>query len=188
MNTRLREAVLPTVHTSVVAMLEHTAKEFPERLALVMGEEQFNYRQLRNAVVGLARVLVAGGSQGQRVATVLPNSLVACIAPYAIAAAGAQHVPLNPQYTARELQYMLKDSAPHILIVEDSLLDKVHPLSNGLTDCTLMPASHIRQQLASWRENAMSLSTKGLCVFTCVTWPITNPAFSSAAREAGIGA
>ena len=50
--------MLPTVHTSVVAMLEHTAAEFPERPALVMGEEQFNYRQLRNAVAGLARLLV----------------------------------------------------------------------------------------------------------------------------------
>ena len=39
-------------------MLEHTAAEFPERPALVMGEEQFNYRQLRNAVAGLARLLV----------------------------------------------------------------------------------------------------------------------------------
>ena len=58
MKTRLRQAVLPTVHTSVVAMLEHTAAEFPERPALVMGEEQFNYRQLRNAVAGLGRLLV----------------------------------------------------------------------------------------------------------------------------------
>ena len=152
MKAKPRQAVLPRVHTSVVAMLDHTATEFPERPALVMGEEQFNYRQLRNAVAGLARVLMAGGSQYQRVATVLPNSLVACIVPYAIAAAGAQHVPLNPQYTARELQYMLKDSAPHLLIVEDALLEKVQPLCEGLPGCAIVPASHIRQQLESWRD------------------------------------
>ena len=162
MKTRLHQDVLPKVHTSVVAMLEHSATEFPERQALVMGEEQFTYRQLRNAVVGLARLLAAGGSKHQRVATVLPNSLVACIAPYAIAAAGAQHVPLNPQYTARELQYMLKDSAPHILIVEDSLLEKVQPLCQGLPGCTLLLASLIRLQLASWRDMEMQDGLAGL--------------------------
>ncbi len=149
---KLHNPALPTVHHSVVAMLEHTANEFPARVALRMGDAQLTYDELRNTVASMARMLLGAGSRGRRVATVLPNSLLACIAPYAIAAAGAQHVPLNPLYTARELQYMLKDSAPRLLIVEDELLSKLESLTRDLPDCQLVRGSEIGALLASWKS------------------------------------
>ena len=142
------------MHDSVVAMLDHTADEFPARVALRMGDAQLTYDELRNTVAGMPRMLMAAGSRGRRVATVLPNSLRACIAPYAIAAAGAQHVPLNPQYTARELQYMLRDSAPRLLIVDDELLCKVESLARELPDCQLVRGSEIGALLASWKSRS----------------------------------
>ena len=149
---KLHNPALPTVHDSVVAMLDHTANEFPGRVALCVGEAQLTYNELRNTVAGMARMLMGAGSHGRRVATLLPNSLVACIAPYAIAAAGAQQVPLNPQYTARELHYMLKDSEPRLLIVDDELLSKVASLVRDLPDCQVVRASEISALLASWKS------------------------------------
>ena len=72
MNTRL-----PLVHSSIVHMLDHTANAFGEHPAVVSGEDSLSYNSLRQAVAGLARLLIATGAPGQRVATLLPNSLLA---------------------------------------------------------------------------------------------------------------
>ena len=115
-------------HASIVAMLEATAAEFAGRDAVVFGDTAWTYAQLRRIVRGLALHL---GSAGGRIATLLPNSLLACAMPYAAAAAGAQFVPLNPLYTARELEYMLRDAAPRTLVVEDSLVERVQGILGG---------------------------------------------------------
>ncbi|HYF18255.1 MAG TPA: AMP-binding protein, partial [Ramlibacter sp.] len=113
---------LGRVHPGIVAMLEDAVRAFPGRQAVVMGEVAWTYAEFRRVVLGLARHLRGQGAAGGRVATVLPNSLLACAAPYAIAAAGAQHVPLNPLYTPRELDYILGDAKPTIVLRGDTSL------------------------------------------------------------------
>ena len=157
MNTRL-----PLVHSSIVHMLDHTANAFGDYPAVVSGEDSLSYNSLRQAVAGLARLLIATGAPGQRVATLLPNSLLACVAPYAIAAAGAQQVPLNALYTARELHYMLQDCAPHLLIVDDALEEKVRPLMTELSGCKLILASQIIDLLPSWCGDAQTITLEDL--------------------------
>jgi long-chain acyl-CoA synthetase len=136
------------LHGSIVAMLEATATEFPAHEAIVFGETTWSYAQLRRIVRGLARQL---GAQGGRIATLLPNSLLACATPYAAAAAGAQLVPLNPLYTARELEYMLRDAAPRVLIVDDALVERVQPVLHG---ATLLRASELTAGFDTWLANS----------------------------------
>jgi acyl-CoA synthetase (AMP-forming)/AMP-acid ligase II len=80
-------AHLPLVHSSIVSMLDHTCTHWGQQTAIVLGEELLSYIELRSCVWGLAQTLMRAGVADQRVATILPNSLTACIAPYAIAAA-----------------------------------------------------------------------------------------------------
>ena len=143
-------ARMPRVHSSIVSMLDHTCAQWGQQQAVVFGEQSLSYVQLRSSVLGLAQHLMHAGVAGQRVATVLPNAVLACIAPYAIAAAGAQHVPLNAQYTPRELGFMLRDAAPTLVLVDDALVDKVAPLLVDLPHCTLLTSAHIAQQLPQW--------------------------------------
>ena len=81
---------MPRLHSSIVSMLDHTSNEWGAQAALVVDGQSLSYNELRACVLGLARWLALSGAAGQRVATLLPNSLTACIAPYAVAAAGAQ--------------------------------------------------------------------------------------------------
>lgn len=140
------QPTMPLVHASIVAMLAHTSAEFPNHVALVMGNHKLSYGQLCNTSVALARELRDAGAQGRRVATILGNSMLAAVLPYAIAAAGAQHVPLNPQYTARELQHMLMDSSPRLLILSDELMPTLAAMAGSLPDCTLIAASQLERQ------------------------------------------
>ena len=155
-------APMPRVHSSIVSMLDHTSQEWGQQLAIVCGEERLSYAELRACVLGLARWLVEAGAAGQRVVTLLPNSLSACIAPYAVAAAGAQHVPLNAQYTARELAYMLRDATPALVLVDDALLDKVGPLVQDLPAGAVISTSQILQRLPAWRRDLQGLGLDAL--------------------------
>jgi long-chain acyl-CoA synthetase len=138
------------VHSSIVAMLEDTAAEFPGHEAVVFEGTTWCYAELRRIVAGLATLLREQGAVGGRVATLLPNSLLACAAPYAVAAAGAQLVPLNPMYTARELDYMVRDAAPRLLIVDDALAGRVQPLLADVPGCTLLRASELAARFGAW--------------------------------------
>lgn len=142
-------APLGRVHPSIVAMLEDTAGEFPGREAVVFGGTRWTYAQFRRVIGGLSALLRQRDVEGTRVATLLPNSLAACAAPYAIAAAAAQHVPLNPLYTARELAYMLRDAAPRLLLVDDALAQRAAPAAQAI-GCDLLAVSELAPLFDRW--------------------------------------
>jgi long-chain acyl-CoA synthetase len=59
--------------------------------------------------------------KGERIATLLPNSIEACIAMFGVLASGAQLVPLNPLYTASELEAILEDADAGLLVTDGQL-------------------------------------------------------------------
>ncbi len=145
---------MPPVHASVMAMLDHTAAEFGDREAVVLEDQSLSYRELRGCALGLARWLQGQVPADSRVATVLGNSLVAAIAPYAICAFGGVQVPLNPLYTARELGYILQDAAPALVLVDDALADTVRPLVGA--GAVVVTASLVASMLDAWRRDPAS--------------------------------
>ena len=138
-------------HASVMAMLDHTVAEFGGHEAVVLEDQSLSYRELRGCAIGLARLLQERVPAGSRVATVLGNSLVAAIAPYAICAFGGVQVPLNPLYTARELGYILQDAAPSLVLVDDALADTVRPLVSA--GAVVVTCSQVAAMLDTWRRD-----------------------------------
>lgn len=117
------QAMLPRRHPSVVAMLAAAAAEAPDVEALVDGERRIDYADMLASVAAFAHELQALGARGERVATLVGNSIEACVAAYGVLAAGAQHVPLNPLLTPHELAFILADAAPAVLVVDEALAD-----------------------------------------------------------------
>lgn len=109
-------------------MLADAARRSPGAEALVCGERRLSYAEYASSAAGLARELERLGARGERVATLLGNSIEACVAAYGVLAAGAQHVPLNPLYSPRELDLILRDAAPRVMIVDAALEATVAPL------------------------------------------------------------
>jgi long-chain acyl-CoA synthetase len=116
------------VHPTVVHMLRATAERWPGREAVVCGDVRLTYEQYLQAIGALAGELRDPGARGERVALVMANGADICIATFAAHAAGAQVVPLNPLYTARELGAILEDAAPRIIVYDDALAATVEPL------------------------------------------------------------
>ena len=70
-----------------------------------------------------------GGSQGDRVATLIENSIEAVYAWWGIILAGAIAVPVNTAYKGEYLRHQLADSGSKVVIVAAEFLDRLEPVA-----------------------------------------------------------
>jgi long-chain acyl-CoA synthetase len=122
---------------TVVDLLFAAARARPSVTALVCGGESLSYAGYAYAVRMLAQRLCSASPTGGRIATLLPNSLDACIAHFAVLAAGRQLVPLNPAHMPRELDFELRDAEPDMLLADTALRIVLTPMLDGLGTAVL---------------------------------------------------
>lgn len=92
-------------------LLEDTARERPERTAVLFRQYRFTYRQINEMANQVAHGLVAAGvRKGDKIAVSCPNLPYFPIVVYGILKAGAVVVPLNVLLKRREIAYHLSDS------------------------------------------------------------------------------
>ncbi|MGB0629111.1 MAG: long-chain-fatty-acid--CoA ligase [Alphaproteobacteria bacterium] len=111
-------------------MLDDAVRKSPDAIAVSFEGRDLTYRDYAVSIGSLARELMDLGAAGERIALLMANSVDMAIAMFAVHAAGAQAVPLNPLYTAREAGYILNDSAPIATIHDAGLVDLVGTLEN----------------------------------------------------------
>ena len=103
-------------------LLRRNAVEVPDRVALVEGiadasrRRRWTYRELVDVSERAARGLLDIFSPGERVAFLAPDKPEWVILQHAVSFAGLVLVPVNPAYTARELEFVLKASEASGLI------------------------------------------------------------------------
>ncbi|HJQ06064.1 MAG TPA: AMP-binding protein, partial [Nocardioides sp.] len=91
--------------------LEDSARRYPTRDALVLGDFRLTYAQVDAAANQVANLLVSRGIQpGDKVALSCPNLPYFPIVYYGALKAGAVIVPMNVLNKGREVAYYLTDS------------------------------------------------------------------------------
>lgn len=96
---------------NLAEILERSAIEYPERAAVVFGNQRIPYRDLDRLANQCAHVLAeAGITAGDKVALSCPNIPYFAVAYFGILKAGGVAVPLNVLNKAREIEYYLRDS------------------------------------------------------------------------------
>lgn len=101
---------------SPVGLLIRAAARAPDACALVAGDLALAYGDYAGAVAGFAAQLAALGCRGRRVGLMLGNSPHMAIALFAVQAAGATVLPLNPDYSAPELAPLFAQARPAIVV------------------------------------------------------------------------
>ncbi|MBN8807692.1 MAG: AMP-binding protein [Sphingomonas sp.] len=87
--------------------------------ALQTREGMLDYAGLEAAVGALAAWLAERGlAPGDRLATWLPKTRVACLMPLAAARAGFVHVPVNPLLKHLQVEHILRDSGARLLLTQ----------------------------------------------------------------------
>jgi len=97
--------------------LEKAARQRPDGLALVQGDESITYREFHETALAIGGNLLALGLQpGDRVAFCLANSPRIMEVIYGCFAAGLIVVPVNARLHAREIAYIVGNSGAKVLI------------------------------------------------------------------------
>lgn len=103
--------------TTLVDYLEDTANGSADSPAYIWQDQSFTYSSLADDINQAAGVLESLGIQkGDRVALLLGNSPEFVISYYSILRIGAAVVPMNPMYTASELEFILSNSGAKAII------------------------------------------------------------------------
>lgn len=113
-----------------------TKRGKPNTPALTAGGETLSYAELEEQVGRTAAALLEVGLQpGDRVASWMAKTRLACILPLAAARAGLIHVPINPVLKHNQATHILSDSGARLLIANQARLAS---LESGAADARLI--------------------------------------------------
>jgi len=104
----------------------------PQATALVFGDEVLSYAELNGQANRLAHRLIALGAGPEvRVGVALERSVELVVSLLAILKSGAAYVPLDPDYPAERVAYMVADSGIGLLVTHSELAGRV-PTAEGV--------------------------------------------------------
>ena len=137
-------------------ILEKTAKEHPEKVAIAYFEREITYADLDSLSNQFAGALVAlGVKKGDRVAIFLPNNPQFLITYYGILKAGAVLTAISPLHKEREVAYQLNDAEAETIVALDSL----YPIVEKVWRKTLLKNAVVTS-LEEYASKASVSSTK----------------------------
>jgi acyl-CoA synthetase (AMP-forming)/AMP-acid ligase II len=120
---------------TLTEMLADRTKRHPDKLALIFRDRSWSYAEFQREADRIANGLLRLGiKKGDRVAFLLPNCAEFLFAVFAVTKIGAVFVPLNPQYTAEEAEYVLHHSEASIALTSAELLPLIDTVRGKLAD------------------------------------------------------
>jgi len=120
------------MHLNLGTILQASARQRPDHVALKLNDFKLTYAQLDRAARGVARGLREKGLQpGDKVALMIPNVPEFTIGYFGILYAGCTVVPLNVLLSAPEVTYHLQDSEARLLVAHPFFAE---PARKGASD------------------------------------------------------
>ncbi|MET8058570.1 amino acid adenylation domain-containing protein [Streptomyces microflavus] len=114
------------VPLTLAEVYEVAARRHPDRAAVSCAGDSLTYAELSSRAQSLARLLAARNiGPGSIVALALPRSLDLVAGLLAVSLSGAAYLPMDPDYPADRLAYMLEDARPAALITDAATADRL---------------------------------------------------------------
>src|SRR5450432_669435 len=111
---------------SVAALFSEQAKRTPEKTAIAFDGDQYNYRQLDEISNQLAHYLLKKGIKTNSLVPIcIERSLHLLVSILGILKAGAAFVPIDPEYPADRVAFMLEDTDADILLTTRHARNKI---------------------------------------------------------------
>ncbi|MYW11844.1 amino acid adenylation domain-containing protein, partial [Streptomyces sp. SID2563] len=107
----------PTADTTLPALFEERVRATPDAPAVVFEDTVLSYAELNRRANRLAHALIAQGvGPEQVVALRLPRSAELVVAILAVLKTGAAYLPVDPDYPAARIAYMVEDARPAVVL------------------------------------------------------------------------
>ena len=115
-------------------ILRLSAQRDPRKTAIIAGDFRMDFATYDANANRFAHLLLdAGIKKGDRVATALFNSPEYGIVHFGNARAGSVLVHISPMYAGPEIARIVERTRPRILVVDDTIIDKIDNILDGLT-------------------------------------------------------
>lgn len=109
---------------TVFELFEQNAKDKPDKIALVFGDQTMSYKELNQKSNQLARMLRDNFVKPNDIVGILANrSMEMFIGILAIIKAGGAYLPIDPEYPIERIHYMLDDCNINVLLTMEHLKD-----------------------------------------------------------------
>src|SRR5690625_1277784 len=121
--------------TTYLELINRGARHYPDRTAIVFGEQTLSFADVDHLSSQLAHALHAHGApQGSRVALLLNNGLYSVPVDFACVRAGINRVPLNARLSVAEHVRMLQETQCSALLFGADLVDHAAALKEQLPE------------------------------------------------------
>ncbi|MFF9785277.1 amino acid adenylation domain-containing protein [Streptomyces nigrescens] len=112
--------------TSLPALWAAQVSATPDSPAVTADGRALTYAELDKRADRLARRLIRSGAGPETfVALALPSSPALVVALLAVVKSGAAYVPIDPEYPADRIRYMIEDSRPTLVVTTSQLADHI---------------------------------------------------------------
>lgn len=117
-NTPITPAVDEKTH-HIYQLFQQQVSRYPDHIAVEAGTDKLSYSELDQKAGQLATMLIKQGcSNGQTVGILTDRTVDLIIGIFAILKAGATYLPIDPEYPAERIKYMLDDSHSQLLLTQ----------------------------------------------------------------------
>lgn len=145
---------------NVSKLLAINGNKYPEKEALVCGEQRLTFRQWNEAADHLACHLEQKGVRpGDKIVLMMPNVPDFAILYFAIIRAGGIVVPINPRFSQDEVAYILSDCQAKALFVHEAVYPAVARLADATDDRIYVktgPADGAWESLENWKNTPVN--------------------------------
>ncbi|MEQ1574804.1 MAG: amino acid adenylation domain-containing protein, partial [Vicinamibacterales bacterium] len=146
-------SAVPLHEDTLVGLFEGQVARTPGNIALIFEHQALTYRELDARANQLAwRLLADGIGPEDRVAICLERSIEMVVALLATLKAGAAYLPLDPDYPAERLAFMLTDARPSRLLTSVDLDQSLPEYVRGA--CLVVDAPVFATRLAGFPVSA----------------------------------
>lgn len=107
------------------ALFEKAAEQYPQNIALKIGDEEVSYASLNNMANNIADKLIKLGVKPEKIVGIICDPSVFMAASIlGILKAGGAYLPIKPDFPSERIDYMISDSNCSIVITDDIYKDK----------------------------------------------------------------
>ncbi|WP_281360367.1 amino acid adenylation domain-containing protein [Lentzea indica] len=125
---------------TLAELFEAQVARTPDLPAVIAGDTRISYAELDRRANRLAHWLILRGAGPERiVALVLRRSVEIVVAQLAVAKTGAALLPIDPDYPAERITFMLGDAKP-VLVVTEEIAAAEHSTEDGPVAVRPLPA------------------------------------------------
>ncbi len=132
---------------SPLHFLERSAYAFPDKTAVIHGDQRTSYAQLKDRVCRLATALKHKGiGKDDKVAFLCPNIPQTLEAHYGVPLLSAVLVTINIRLSPKEIAYILIDSGSKILFVDTELAGSIEPIRDQLNGIEIVNVCDVKDK------------------------------------------